>query len=200
MSMPRRLTCGLMLVLSCFASYSQDLKSKTEEPLEATPQLRLERYFDTSTQMFGNTRAEIIENLGKPKLVRTENDLMAASELTREDARLVRGHGVENGIFELSYEGLLLKILKVNSPPYREFVYEMTVTSNRYKMLWNLNVGSPRQEVRHILGDPSNPHDLKDSYAVVHSGTPPEVYTPDLVTFNYRDSLVSRIQFWRCID
>jgi hypothetical protein len=149
--------------------------------------------------MLGNTRAEIIKNLGKPKRERTENDLRQANELPAEDARMVRGHGVENKIFELAYEGLILKIVKVNSPPYREFVYDMTVTSNRYKMLWDLNVGGPRQEVRRILGDPSDPNDLKDSYDVVHSGDPEVGYT-DLVTFDYHDSLVSRIHFWMYLD
>ena len=196
--MPRRLACCVTLALSCFAFHCQHPKPRTEEPLPETPQLRIDRYFDARTQMLGNTRAEIVKNLGKPKLERTENDLKKANELTAEDARLVRGHGVENEIFELAYEGLLLKILKVNSPPYREFVYDMTVTSNRYKMLWNLNVGSPRQEVRRILGDPSSPNDLKDSYSVVHSGSP-EGYT-DLVTFSYHDSLVSRIHFWQYLD
>ena len=196
--MPRRLVCVLTLVLSCLASYCQHSKPRTEEPLPATPQLRIERYFDTRTQMFGNTRAEIIKNLGKPKLERTENDLRKANELTTEDARLVRGHGVENEIFDLAYEGLSIRILKVNSPPYRELVYDLTVTSARYKMLWGLNVGSPRQEVRRIFGEPSKSDELQDSYWVVHS-TPPEGYT-DLVIFGYRDDLVDRVRFWLYID
>jgi hypothetical protein len=150
--------------------------------------------------MLGSSRAEIIENLGKPKLERTGDDLRKANELTPEDVRLIRGHntGAENEISELAYDGLSLKILKVNSPPYREFIYQITVTSDRYKMLWNLNVGSPRQEVRRLLGDPSRFEALKDFYQVVHSGNPMG-YT-DQVTFAYHDGLVSQTCFWLYID
>jgi hypothetical protein len=196
--MPRRLACCVALVLSCFASHCQHSKPRTEEPLPATAQLRIERYFDARTQLLGNTRAEIVKNLGKPKLERTENDLKKANELTAEDARLVRGHGVENEIFEWAYEGLLLKILKVNSPPYREFIFYITVTSDRYRMPWNLNVGSPRQEVKRILGDPSKFEALKDSYRVVHSGNPSGY--EDQVTLTYHDGRIIQICFWLYID
>ncbi len=199
--MPRRLVCCLTLALGLFAFRCQHSKPRTEEPLPATPQLRLERYFDTRTQMFGTSRAEIIKNLGKPRLERTEGDLENAKQLNAEERRYLLGHRSEpiNQISELAYDGLSLRILKVNSPPYREIVYDMTVTGTRYKMLWNLNVGSPRQEVRRILGDPSNPNDLKDSYLVVHSGDQGLGYT-DLVTFSYLGSQVSRIHFWKYLD
>ena len=198
--MPRILARVLTLVLSCSAFYPQHPLVRTEEPLPETPQLRLERYFATRTQMLGNSRAEIMENLGKPKRERTDEDLRRANELTSEEARRIRGHdtGVENEIMELAYDGLYLRILKVNSPPYREFVYDITVTSDRYKMLWNLNVGSPRQEIRRILGKPSKSDELQDSYLVVHS-SPPEGYT-DLVIFGYHDNFVDRVRFWLYLD
>jgi hypothetical protein len=152
--------------------------------------------------MFGDTRAEIIRNLGKPKRERNESDLEKANELNAEERRYLLGHTSEpiNHICELAYDGLSLRILKVNSPPYREFVYDLAVTSARYKMLWNLNVGSPRQEVRRILGDPSNPNALKDSYLVVHSGDPEGLGYTDLVTFNYHGNLVDTIHFWQYLD
>lgn len=198
--MLRRLVCYLTLAMSLFAFRYQHSKPATEEPLPATPQLRLERYFATRTQMLGNTRAEIINNLGKPKWERTESDLEKAKQLTQEERRLLLGHRSEqiNQINELAYDGLSLRILRVNSPPYRELVYDLTVTSARYKMLWGLNVGSPRQEVRRIFGEPSKSDELQDSYWVVHS-TPPEGYT-DLVIFGYRDDLVDRVRFWLYID
>lgn len=191
--MPRRLLCVLPLVLSCLTCCSR-------RPLPGTPQQRLERFFDTRNQVFGNSRAEIIENLGKPKLERTDDDLSQENELTAEDRRLLLGHASEpiNQITELVYDGLSLKILKVNSPPYSEFVYDLTVTSAKRKMSWDLNIGSPRQKVRRILGNPSRSDDLTDSYDVVHSGDPTG-YT-NLVVFTYHDSRVDRIRFWLYID
>ncbi|HOW86902.1 MAG TPA: hypothetical protein P5119_12960 [Candidatus Aminicenantes bacterium] len=173
-----------------------------EEPLPETPELRLELYFNARTRPFGNTRAEIIKNLGKPKLERTEKDLERAGQLTSEEKRYLLGHiSVPiNQIIELAYDGLLLRILKVNSPPYREFVYDMRVTSSRYRMLWNLNVGSPRQEIRRILGDPSNPNDTKDSYNVVDPDDLSGLDYIDLLTFSYQGNLVDKISFWLYLD
>jgi hypothetical protein len=176
---------------------------KIEEPLQETSQKRLEQYFFAGMHKFGNTQAEIILNLGKPKRTRTGGDLSKSNELTSEDKRLIRGHGpgVENEIAELAYQGLSIKVLKVNSPPYREFIYDIRVANNIYKMLWNLNVGCSRNEVRRILGDPTRCDESKDSYVVVHSdakGDP--VGYEDLVSFSYSDNAVSRILFWLNID
>jgi hypothetical protein len=189
-----------MLILICFAFYCQHTKPRTEESFPATPQLRLERYFDTRSLMYGSSRAEIIRNLGKPKLERTEKDLEKAMQLSPDEKRYLLGHTAEpiNQINELVYDGLSLRILKVNSQPYNEFVYDIIVTSDKYKFLWNLTVGSTRQEVIRILGNPSYSDDIKDSYDVVHS-SPPEGYT-DLVTFSYSKNRIIRIHFSLYID
>ncbi len=115
--MPRRVACCLALVLSCCAIYCRHSRPRIEEPLPETPELRLELCFNARTRPFGNTRAEIIKNLGKPKLERTEKDLERAGQLTSEEKRYLLGHISEpiNQIIELTYDGLLLRILKVNS-------------------------------------------------------------------------------------
>jgi len=200
MAMPYRFVCFLSFALTCLASCTQRPLPGIKEPLQGTPQERTERYFNSGIHQFGNSRAEIISNLGKPKRERTEKDLERARQLAPEERRYLLGHTSEpiNQISELAYDGLSLRILKVNSPPYREFVYDISVTSDKYKLIWNLNVGRPRQEVRRILGNPSNSDDLKDSYRVVHSSNP-EGYT-DLVTFGYHEGLIIRIQFWLYLD
>jgi hypothetical protein len=154
--------------------------------------------------MFGDSRAAVISNLGKPKKLRTDKDLSKASELTAEDRRLIQGHFAgpnENEITELAYDGLAMKILKVKSPPYREFIYLIEITSKKYRMSWNLDVGCQRKEVRRILGNPSRSDDGYDSYVVVHfddNGNP--IGYEDQVTFRYHSNTVSRICFWSYID
>jgi integrase len=80
---------------------------------------------------------------------------------------------VENEVTELIYDGLSIRVLKVSSPPYREFVYDIRVTSDIYKMLWSLKVGRPRNEVRRILGDPSRSDGLDGTspYVFPHPAT-----------------------------
>ncbi len=198
MSMPRILVCFLSFALTCLTSGSQRALPKIERVLPGTLENRLEQYFSTGIHKFGNSRAEIIKNLGKPKLERTNTDLRKANKLSAIDERLIRGNGtrVENEIIELAYDGLLLRILKVNSPPHREIIYCIKVTGDRYKMLWNLNVGSPRQEVYRILGDPyrSRLDALEDSYSGAYSGDP-TAYTGSVI-FAYHGDLVSQISFW----
>ena len=175
----------------------------TEEPLPGTPQQRLIRYFESVNMIFGKSRAEIIANLGTPKQISTEKELSRAKKLSPEDRRLIEGHDSEtkNKIIESVYAGLSIRTLKVNSPPYREFVYDVTVTSNRYKMPWNLNVGSLHKDVRRILGNPARSADNREIYEVVYfddKGHP--IGYIDHITFSFHGNTVSRIRWQMHLD
>jgi hypothetical protein len=132
----------IAVALICFYSCSKSPAPRDEPPLEGSTPVRLCRYFNEGINQFGDSRLGIIANLGQPKQASTGEELDRKKKLDPEERRYIWGHGgeIKNEIIELVYNGLSIKILKVNSPPYREFVYNVTVTSSRYKMpgnMWN---------------------------------------------------------------
>ena len=142
--------------------------------------------------------------MGQPKHTITGEELDRTKKLSPEERRYIWGHGAEiqNEIIELVYNGLSIKILKVNNPPYREFVYNVIVTSGRYRMPGNLNVGSKRQDVIRFLGNPSRSNDRGDSFVVVQVGDFGEQVGgyENSIIFSYRGESVSRISFWLYLD
>jgi hypothetical protein len=193
---------AVALICSCSCSWRQP--PQTEPPLAGNIQVRLWQYFWKGINKFGDSRLGIIANLGQPKQAITGEELDRTKKLSQEERRYIWGHGAEikNEIIELAYAGLSIRILKVNSPPYREFVYNVIVTSSRYKMPGNLNVGSRRPDILRFLGNPSGSNDRGDGYEVVQVDSGGEQlggYT-NFITFSYRGDSVSRISFWLYLD
>jgi hypothetical protein len=192
------------IALICSYSCSWRQPPQTEPPLAGNIQVRLWQYFWKGINQFGDGRLGIIANLGQPKQAITGEELGSTKKLSQEEKRYIWGHGAEikNEIIELAYDGLTIRILKVNSPPYREFIYDMTVTSSRYKMPGNLNVGSKRKDVLRFLGNPSKSGDRRDAYEVVYVDSNGEQGAGYInqITFSYRGDSVSRISFWLYLD
>lgn len=192
------------VALICSYSCSWRQPPQTEPPLAGNIQVRLWQYFWKGINKFGDSRLGILANLGQPKQAITGEELDRTKKLSQEERRYIWGHGAEikNEIIELVYAGLSIRILKVNSPPYREFVYNVIVTSSRYKMPGNLNVGSRRPDILRFLGNPSGSNDRGDGYEVVQVDSGGEQlggYT-NFITFSYRGDSVSRISFWLYLD
>jgi hypothetical protein len=194
----------IAVALIYLCSCSRPPSPQAEPPLEGSIPVRLWRYFNEGIDKFGNSRLGIIANLGQPKHAITGEELDRTKKLSPEERRYIWGHGaeIENEIIELVYNGLSTKILKVNSPPYREFVYNVIVTSGRYRMPGNLNVGSKRQDVIRFLGNPSRSNDRGDSFVVVQVGDFGEQVGgyKNSIIFSYRGESVSRISFWLYLD
>jgi hypothetical protein len=192
------------VALICSYSCSWHQPPQTEPSLAGSIQVRLWQYFWKGINKFGDSRLGIIANLGPPKQAITGEELDRTNKLSQEERRYIWGHGAEikNEIIELVYAGLSIRILKVNSPPYREFVYNVIVTSGRYKMPGNLNVGSKRQDVLRFLGNPFRSGDRGDAYDVVQvydSGEQIGGYI-DQIIFSYRGDSVGRIRLWLYLD
>jgi hypothetical protein len=56
-------------------------------------------------------------------------------------------------IHELYYQGLYMQIYKV-SATRKEFITNISISSDRYKLKWGLNVGSQKSAVKRVLGSP----------------------------------------------
>ncbi len=147
---------------------------------------RLALYFDLRTSIFGRNRAEIIDKLGKPV------------ETTVERIRNRHQSDITDEIIRMLYDGLSVTIYKANYAPGKEFVWDMTVTSPRFKMPWGIDVGCSRDLVRQTLGPPTRVKDAVESYDVVYFPEGPGYINS--LSFTYRDDRVSAIYFWLYID
>jgi len=90
----------------------------------------------------GSSIDEIKQKLGKP---------------ANERVDLHRNNHVEgqtDEIHTLDYEGLSLRIYHVMEVPPRDLIFELTITDRRFLFKWGLKIGSPRNEVLHVLGKP----------------------------------------------
>lgn len=127
----------------------------------------------------GKTRAEIISNLGNP-----ENMEMKKVKNIHYPDEII------DEIYELFYDGLYIRIYKATAGD-REFIEYLSITSDRFKIKWGLNIGSSKEEVKNILGNPIK----EDSDVFTYEYT--DGY-PDHVYFYFRDNAVYRIdwEFW----
>ncbi len=90
----------------------------------------------------GTSIDEIKQKLGKPVSQRVE----------RQRNNHVQGQIDE--IHSLEYEGMSLRIYHVMEVPPRDLVFDVTITDKRFLLKRGLKIGSPRQEVIHVLGEP----------------------------------------------
>lgn len=90
----------------------------------------------------GANKDEIIRNLGEPEWsnsLNTEN---------RHDP------GVMDSISELSYSGLFIRVYSATEVK-RDMIMYIMITSDKYKLKSNLNVGTSKNLVKKVLGEPS---------------------------------------------
>ena len=92
--------------------------------------------------LLGRTSAEVRDRLGPP--VTTE----VTTVMNRHVPRQI------DEIRTLAYEGLLLTFYEV-SQPARELLMAVSVSSAKYPGGWGLQIGTQQDDVRNVLGPPS---------------------------------------------
>ncbi len=193
----RRTDIPLIIILCCLASCSRHPVPKGEETSIGHPIQNQERYFEFVYSTYGNGWAKTVANLGKPRRVWTEKEYHQSDKGTFRRYQA----DIDYDVVHLEYEGLSLEILKANGPPYEEYCRDIVISSDKYKMLWNLGVGSPREEVRRIFGDryPFGSDARKDIFIVIPENALGDPLGYEYkITIAYHADLISqiRLQFY----
>lgn len=103
----------------------------------------------------GTTEKEIIRNLGSPQKIR------------KEKIKNIYDHNQMDETIEIYYDGLYIKIYNVKAVDGdKEMIEAISVFSNKYKIKWGLNIGCSRQQVKDILGAPSEVDNEKLTYSL----------------------------------
>jgi tetratricopeptide (TPR) repeat protein len=138
---------------SCYGRFSEiGLRKIEEEPdshrghgntPQAATEAKLAEWIDSGLNFIpGSSIDEIKQRLGKPASERV--DLHKNNHVI----------GQMDEIHTLNYEGLSLRIYRVMEVPPRDLVFELTIMDKRFLFKWGLKIGSPRNEVVHVLGKP----------------------------------------------
>lgn len=171
------------VVLLIVTIFSISMKQQHAELKETTPEVfqsRISQFVYGGLQLIiGETVAEVTSNLGNPESFKTE--------------KVKNRHNPEqiDEINELFYDGLYIKIYKVTETN-KEFITDLSVTNDRYHMKWGLNVGSSNDEVKNILGSPS---EEKHNVFIYRTDE-----APSHVSFYFRNGTVYRIDWSFYID
>jgi tetratricopeptide (TPR) repeat protein len=132
-------SCGIGLQkieeLDSNRGYNNNSLTATEE--------RVAEWIDSGWDFIpGSSLYEIKQRLGKP--------VNEGVELHKN----LHVEGQTDEIHTLDFEGLSLKVYRVMEVPPRDLVFELTITDKRFLFRWGLRIGSPRDEVVHVLGKP----------------------------------------------
>jgi tetratricopeptide (TPR) repeat protein len=138
---------------SCYKHFSEIGLQKIEEELNPTrnhnntsltaAEEKVAEWIDSGLNFIpGSSIDEIKQRVGKPASERVE---------PHRNNHVV---GQMDEIHTLHYEGLSLRIYHVMEVPPRDLVFELTITDKRFLFKWGLKIGSPRNEVVHVLGKP----------------------------------------------
>jgi tetratricopeptide (TPR) repeat protein len=138
---------------SCYKHSSEIGLKKIEEELNpnrgrnhtslTAPEEKVAEWIDSGLNLIpGSSIDEIKQKLGKPASERV--DLHRNNHVV----------GQMDEIHTLNYEGLSLRIYRVKEVPPRDLVFELTITDKRFLFKWDLKIGSPRDEIIHVLGKP----------------------------------------------
>jgi tetratricopeptide (TPR) repeat protein len=90
----------------------------------------------------GRSMDEIRRRLGNP----------VAEQIEARQSHAVQGQIDE--IHTLDYDGLVIKIKRVNGAPPRDLLFGLTITDRRIVFKWGLKMGTPRNQVIHLFGRP----------------------------------------------
>lgn len=173
----------LLIVTLLITFHSGCTKEKINIP-DIPLNSRLEQFVNNGLILkLGSSRSEIFNNLGNPKSTKIEKvKNIHDPELTDE-------------IHNLFYDGLRLKLFY--SPHYKnEFIFVITVSSNKYKILWDLTVGSSKNKVRTILGAPHS----EDNNVYHYIYESPESGFQDNVYFYFSNDVVESIEWSYYVD
>lgn len=122
----------------------------------------------------GNTKEEIIRNLGRP-----ENEHV-------EKVQNVHEPGGADERTRISYDGLSVTIYR-SAKTGREFITGISVMENRYPLKLGIRLGSTASEIKAVLGDPES--ESVDTLTYVTDGA------PSFVHFRLQGNSVKRIDW-----
>jgi len=129
----------------------------------------------------GRSRAKIIEGLGNPVAVKAER---AKPNINIMDPAVE----IADEIYELTYDGLVVVLYRA-AEEKKELLQQLTITSSKYKMKWDLHVGCTKHDVRTALGGPSE--EQVDSYTYSRNQANGE----SSVQFSFEKDIVTRIDW-----
>lgn len=171
---------GLVIIVilstTCLKQQHTDMRETTGEAL----QYRINQFvYGGWNFRVGETLAEIITNLGTPQSFKTE--------------KVKNTHNPDqiDEVYELLYDGLFIEIYKVTETN-KEFVTALSVTDDKYKMKWGLNIGSSRNQVKNVLGNPSEEKNNVYIYKTDEA--------PSYVSFYFRNGTMYKIYWSFYID
>lgn len=129
----------------------------------------------------GKSIEEITNNLGRPKNIIVEKikNVHYPDEIIDE-------------IHKLFYDGLYIEIYKATEGN-KEMLQALSITSEKFKVKWGLNVGISKDEIKKVLGNPSK--DVDNVWSYVDS----DGYENG-VRFFFRNDKVNKIEWSYWID
>jgi hypothetical protein len=168
----------IVLAFSCITNAEDDAEIfKLTEHEKKVRQIIYEG-FDFN---LGETKHELINNLGNPKRLKTSevNNIHYPNEITDK-------------VYELFYDGLYIRILHATQGD-REFITNISITDNKYKIIWDLEIGSSKSDIKNILGVP----DEEDVESIVYQTTLEYI---DTVKFHFKNDAVYKIDWFYWVD
>lgn len=141
-------------------------------------------YINDGAEFLGSTietsKTIIINRLGKPKSIKSE---------------IVKNHHDDSmdTIYELYYRGLLIELYEVRSDN-RSFIFHIILENKKYKTKWGLNVGSTREKIIKVLGEPGESTNTLLTFMFS------EAYPNDTVKFYLKHNIVHKIEWKYTVD
>jgi hypothetical protein len=169
------LTFSFLLFLQLFVYASEKEDSQAERKADI--------FIYEGPAFLGNTiiksKSVIINRLGKPRSIKSEKAKNPHNDST-------------DTIYELFYEGLYVKVYEVSLDD-RSFILHIILENNKYKTKWGLNVGTAKEIIGNVLGEPDEKSDT--SWTFVSA----EGY-PSTVKFYFERDRVRKIEWSYVID
>lgn len=139
-----------------------------------------QKEFNNIGFLYGNETEEIKNNLGIP------------NETRIIDFNNLHNKNQKDKIYELIYDGLYVKIYK-DSLNNSEKIMQITITSKKYKVKWDLNIGEEKEKIIEKFGDPNEDKDN----VLYYIG---EVAAPIGFQFYLKDNKIIKINWNKFID
>ncbi len=134
----------------------------------------------------GHTRARIIRNLGDPLSVSVKRAKDPSPFVTNPSDE------IRDEIIELVYDGLYIVLYRA-AAENQELLQHVSITKDKYKLKWDLNVGVSKAAVIALLGKPSGERTDEVMYRN-HQGV--ESY----VAFHLSNDIVTKIDWWYSLE
>ncbi len=134
---------------------------------------KVDEFIDAPRALFGETPSDVLRTLGPP----------AAQDTRRRET--YRDPTVTRVVQRLTFAGVVVEL--------STRLVRLELTAPGYSLPWGLDVGTPRQTVESVLGEPQRT--LAGSVLYLYSDG-----FPQTVTFHFADNRVRKIEWEYWID